>query len=379
MDATDYQPGSTVDLHLTIHAVTAGQEWITDIAFDAPPGVRVNASTAWTGGSQPILSNNATGDGARVVWSSGGYLNNGHTGVATVNVTFGAALAGNVAFGWELQGDNYGTPPHFLSGEIVLASRGPSIRVSAPAAGAVAVIGQPLAVDFAALNGPVAVAIDLQREEGGAWETLVSSTPAAAGTWIWPAVAGEPGPWARVRVRDAAEPATADTSAVFAIGRDVSWLTASATELTVPAGETRTLQLTLDAAGLDPGLYEAVVMLAGTGAPVLLPVSFAVTTTSAADDAPPSRLALRGAVPNPFNPRTTIRFAVPAQQHARLDIHAVDGRLVRRLLDGRVAAGEHAVTWDGRDDAGREVASGVYFHRLASGGEVRAGKMILAR
>lgn len=379
MDAVDYEAGATVDLHLVIHAVTAGQEWITDIAFDAPPGVHVNASTAWSGGNNPIISNNATGDGARVVWSGGGYLNNGHTGLATVNVTFGAQLAGNVAFGWELQGDEYGLPPHFLSGEIVLSSRGPSIRVGAPGAGAVAVIGQPLTVAFTALNGPVDVAVDLQREEGGLWETLTPSTPAAAGSWTWSSVAGEPGPWARVRVRDVAEPATADTSAVFAIGRDLSWLASSPAELTVPAGESRLLQLTLDATGLVPGVYEAIVFLAGTGAPVSLPVTFTVTGASAVEDAPPAQVVLHGAVPNPFNPRTTIRFAVPAQQHARLDVHAVDGRLVRRLLDGRVGAGVHDVTWDGRDDAGREVASGVYFHRLSSGGQVRAGKMILAR
>ncbi|MBM4129789.1 hypothetical protein FJ250_02010 [bacterium] len=314
-----------------------------------------------------------------MVWSSGGYLNNGHTGLATVNVTFGAGLAGNLAFGWELQGDNWGQPPHFLSGEIVINSRGPSIRVSAPLAGAVATIGQPLAIGFTARNGPVNVAVDLQRVEGGAWETLVASTPAAPGAWTWPAVTGAPGPWARVRVRDVAAPAVADTSGVFAIGRDLSWLTASPGDLTVPAGESRLLQLTLDATALQPGLYEAVVLLAGTGAPVLVPVTFTVTTTSAVDVAPPSRLVLHGAVPNPFNPRTTIRFAVPAPQQARLDIHAVDGRLVRRLLDGRVAAGAHEVTWDGRDDAGREVASGVYFHRLSSGGEARTGKMILAR
>ncbi|MBK8164868.1 MAG: hypothetical protein IPK64_02770 [bacterium] len=380
MDAVDYEAGTTVDLHLVIDAVTQGQEWITDIAFDAPPGVQVNASTAWSGGNQPIISNNATGDGARVVWASGGYLDDGNTGAATVNVTFGAQLAGNVTFGWELQGDNYGDPPHFLSGEIVLASRGPSIRVAAPVAGTVAVIGQPLTVSFTALNGPTDVAVELQREEGGTWETLTPSTPAAAGSWTWPAVAGNPGPWARVRVLDVAEPATADTSAVFAIGRDLSWLTASPAELEVPAGESRTLELTLDATGLEPGLYEAIVVLAGTGMPVMLPVTFTVTTTSAVDGtSTPARVVLYGAVPNPFNPRTTIRFAVPVEQHARLDVHSVDGRLVRRLLDGRVAAGPHDVTWDGRDDAGREVASGVYVHRLTSGGQVQTGKMILAR
>ncbi|MBK7672996.1 MAG: hypothetical protein IPJ24_16660 [bacterium] len=47
-DAFEYDAGTTVDLHLTIDAVTGGQEWIIGMAFDAPPGVIVNASTAWT-------------------------------------------------------------------------------------------------------------------------------------------------------------------------------------------------------------------------------------------------------------------------------------------------------------------------------------------
>jgi hypothetical protein len=52
-DAFEYDAGTTVDLHLTIDAVTAGQEWIIGMAFDAPPGVIVNASTAWFGGNKP--------------------------------------------------------------------------------------------------------------------------------------------------------------------------------------------------------------------------------------------------------------------------------------------------------------------------------------
>jgi hypothetical protein len=380
-DAFEYDAGTTMDLHLTIDAVTGGQEWIIGMAFDAPPGVIVNASTAWDGGSNgPVASNDATGDGARVVWGGGGFLDNGQIGTATVNVTFTAGLAGNAVFGWELQGDNWGDDPHFLSGQIVLVSTGPAIRISAPTAGSVAVLGQPLTVQFQAFNGPTNVAVDLQRADGGAWETLVASTPAAGGSWTWSAVTGEPGPFARVRVRDVSAPAVADTSAVFAVGRDLGWLQWSTSTLTVPAGSSQTLQLTLDSTGLAEGVYEALLVMAGNGAPASVPITFSVSSTSAVGDTPPaSVVTLGGAVPNPFNPRTVITFSVPAAQDARLDIYSLDGRLVRRLLDGQVSAGAHDVVWDGRDDAGREAASGVYFHRLSSGGVVKSGKMILAR
>jgi hypothetical protein len=68
--------------------------------------------------------------------------------------------------------------------------------------------------------------------------------------------------------------------------------------------------------------------------------------------------------PNPFNPRTTIRFTLPADGGARLAIYDLAGRLVRTLVAGSLAAGEHEAVWDGCDDAGRAQASGSYLARL---------------
>jgi hypothetical protein len=76
----------------------------------------------------------------------------------------------------------------------------------------------------------------------------------------------------------------------------------------------------------------------------------------------PRPLGLR-AFPNPFNPQTTIAFTLNGNARVRLTVHDVRGRVVRTLADGDMAAGEHALQWDGRDDAGRTVASGVYFAR----------------
>lgn len=71
--------------------------------------------------------------------------------------------------------------------------------------------------------------------------------------------------------------------------------------------------------------------------------------------------------PNPFRDTTTLAFDLPSPAHVRLDIHGVDGRLVRRLVDGDGEAGYHRAHWDGRDDGGRPVASGIYFVRLSAG------------
>ncbi len=80
--------------------------------------------------------------------------------------------------------------------------------------------------------------------------------------------------------------------------------------------------------------------------------------------------ALLGAAPNPFNPRTEVRFVLTAPGATRLDILDVRGRLVARLLDGQLPAGSHRAAWDGVGRDGRGVASGVYLARLTAGGEV---------
>lgn len=102
--------------------------------------------------------------------------------------------------------------------------------------------------------------------------------------------------------------------------------------------------------------------------------------TSPAGDTPDRGGAwLLANAPNPFNPRTTLRFGLAEAGPARLAIFDARGRLVRTLLDGGLAAGDHVVAWDGRDDSGRAAPSGVYFSRLASGGVIRQQKMQLLR
>jgi hypothetical protein len=85
-------------------------------------------------------------------------------------------------------------------------------------------------------------------------------------------------------------------------------------------------------------------------------------------------------VPNPFNPATTIRFRLDEDTpRCSVQIHDVAGRLVRVLHRGPLSAGNHSQRWNGRDDAGRPVASGVYVARLEVGGQVLARGMALVR
>ena len=92
-----------------------------------------------------------------------------------------------------------------------------------------------------------------------------------------------------------------------------------------------------------------------------------------------TRLQLGAAAPNPFTPRTTIRYELPEAAPVQLSVHDVSGRLVRTLVDTQQKAGDHTVVWDGRDDSGGVLASGVYFVRLESSGETESRRVVLIR
>lgn len=83
--------------------------------------------------------------------------------------------------------------------------------------------------------------------------------------------------------------------------------------------------------------------------------------------------------PNPFNPETTIYYAVPEGGKANLAIFNTRGQLIRTLLSDSVSPGEHSITWDGTDDSGAPVASGVYVYRIELNTKRRWNKLILAK
>ena len=86
-----------------------------------------------------------------------------------------------------------------------------------------------------------------------------------------------------------------------------------------------------------------------------------------------------GAQPNPFNPQTTITYSIPDPSIVRLRLYDVTGRHVRTLVDRWKTSGRHAVTWDGRDNRGRAMASGVYFVNLISSGHVETQRVVLLK
>lgn len=94
----------------------------------------------------------------------------------------------------------------------------------------------------------------------------------------------------------------------------------------------------------------------------------------------PKGVTLTQNFPNPFNPQTTIRYSLAEDASVRLSIHNLRGEVVRILVDGSQSSGEHTVGWDGRNEMGETVSSGIYFYSLKLGdGSSVTKKMVLLK
>jgi hypothetical protein len=135
---------------------------------------------------------------------------------------------------------------------------------------------------------------------------------------------------------------------------------------------------------VDEGIGTVYVTIASNSDPTLRQTrSYRVTTGSivAVDDVPVLALTGVQATPNPFNPTTSIRFTVggSASGTALIDIYNALGRRVRTLVSRDQAPGQHAVTWDGRDDRGSSLAAGVYLASVRVGDAQQTVKMSLVK
>ncbi len=93
----------------------------------------------------------------------------------------------------------------------------------------------------------------------------------------------------------------------------------------------------------------------------------------------PVTYALYQNFPNPFNPSTIIRYDLPRQSHVTIRVFDILGQVVATLVDNEMDAGVHSVEWNGRDQKGNRVSSGIYFYRIEAGDFTKTMKMMLAK
>ncbi len=94
---------------------------------------------------------------------------------------------------------------------------------------------------------------------------------------------------------------------------------------------------------------------------------------------PPKPLTLYQNHPNPFNPSTSISFFLPSDRHVNLVIYDIKGRKIKTLANSSRQAGKHTINWNGTNNSGHNVSSGVYYYRLTADKKVITKKMVLLR
>jgi hypothetical protein len=93
----------------------------------------------------------------------------------------------------------------------------------------------------------------------------------------------------------------------------------------------------------------------------------------------PTTFSLSNAYPNPFNPTTNINFTIAKSENVKLIVYNILGQKVKTLVNGSMKVGSYSATWDGKDEFGSHVASGIYFYRLESQSFNAVKKMILMK
>jgi len=95
----------------------------------------------------------------------------------------------------------------------------------------------------------------------------------------------------------------------------------------------------------------------------------------------PVEVSLHQNYPNPFNPSTTISFELNTEntENTELIIYNIKGQKVKQLVRGQLSVGQHSFIWNGTDDKGKHVSSGIYLYKLRSGNYTSTKKMILMK
>jgi len=163
----------------------------------------------------------------------------------------------------------------------------------------------------------------------------------------------------------------------------LSWISLASSSGTLNGSETHEIEMTFDTGEMATGLYECELFISDVDARDYkrVPVSLMVTQTGSDDTEIPEGIAHHDNYPNPFNPETTINFSVAADiNEAALEIYNIRGQIIRDfVIDTSSNLPVYSVVWNGKDNKGSAIASGIYFSKLKGGKFTSTKKMILMK
>ncbi len=167
------------------------------------------------------------------------------------------------------------------------------------------------------------------------------------------------------------------------VNREITWLDLDHHFNVVDPGQSDDIILTFNAEFLEVGTYLANLVVVHNDPSqddVVVPVTLTVTSVGTENDVSLAQPMLGNNYPNPFNPQTTISFATTeSMDNTEITVFNSKGQKVKTLFNEILSAGNHSVVWDGRDDAGLAVASGIYLYKMYSGNYSFTRKMILLK
>jgi hypothetical protein len=165
------------------------------------------------------------------------------------------------------------------------------------------------------------------------------------------------------------------------ISRGPRWLSSDIYSGILQPEANQIIDLTFDSNNMEPGIYSANIKITSNDPEeeiVEIPVSFTVLQTSNSEEIP-LLAKVMGNYPNPFNPTTKIVFQINTPADVKIDIFNTKGQRIKTYPSTSYAKGENSVVWNGQDDNGNQVGSGIYFYRIRAGNWHKTQKMLLLK
>ena len=280
LSASEYTPGVSTTLMVTVRNGSEDEEWIAGAELRLPAQVTVSGATKLKEVSWGLDYGGATGTGVAVSWEAENPSNDAVEVAATgtVTVTFSPSATGSLEVGWTLRGDEYGAEPHTVTGLITLAASGPPppiLAMTAPNGGESWLIGSTQSVSWTSLNVSNTVQLDLSLDGGKSWRSiateLVYSDP-----YSWVIHEAVQSSNCLMRVVTADESAASTSSAPFSIYHSLDWLSLSASSGSITGRASETISLEFDSTGKATGTYHVVVHVDSSVGSMLIPVEMTV-------------------------------------------------------------------------------------------------------
>ena len=234
-----------------------------------------------------------------------------------------------------------------------------------PAQGTAIQYGEEQTIEWENLSTIAEVDLQITTDNGDNWQ-MIADNITNDGDFIYD-FTSEPSDNCELMISASNNSQVVNYSGKFTISESpVEWLSTENLSGEIAGNQSEEIIFEIDTNGLEEDSYYANIQITSDiGQVINIPVNLNVTTNTNENSISPSSLSLNN-YPNPFNPTTIISFKLvsAAKENAKIEIYNLKGQKVKTLLNRKLAAGNHRVVWNGDDDNGKPVGSGVYFYKL---------------